>query len=97
MSVLEGVPIGLGTGVDHAVEMLAEVASCTEAALLCHGLDGKVTDFEQPLSELDPLAKQPLVRGGSSCGEEPTRKRPGTHGRSGGKILNRDRLVEMLL
>jgi hypothetical protein len=39
MSVLEGAPIGLGTGVDRAAEMLTEVASCTEAALLGHGLD----------------------------------------------------------
>jgi hypothetical protein len=39
MSVLEGAPIGLGTGVDHAAEVLTEVASCTEAALLGHGLD----------------------------------------------------------
>ena len=94
---MEGVPIGLGTGVDHSAEMLTEVARGAEAALLSHGLDGQVADFEQSLSELNTLAEQPLVRGGSSCSEESAGKRPGTHGRPGGKVLNGHRLIEMFL
>ncbi len=96
-SVLEGVPIGLGAGVDHSAEMLTEVARGAEAALLSNGLDRQVADFEQSLSKLNALAQQPLVRGSSSGSEESAGKSPGTHGRPAGKILDGHRLIEMLL
>ena len=82
---------------DHATEVLAEVAGRAEAAPFGHRLHRQVAGLEQSLGQVDALPEQPLVGRGPGGGLEPTGERPGAHGRPLRQILDGHRVVEMLL
>ena len=74
MAILEGPPVGLGAGVYDPTEVLAEIPGATEAAALRYCFDREIAYFEKLLGEMDALALQPLVGGGSGGSEKPPRE-----------------------
>jgi hypothetical protein len=66
-----------------------------EAALGGDLLDSAIAALKQFLRPAEPLAGQPLMRGGPGAGGEPAGERPRRHVDLGGQLSDGDRLGDM--
>src|SRR6266536_1352471 len=81
----EGASVGSGCRPGGPGEMPAKMGGGAEAAGVRHALDGQVGLLQQLTGQQDPLAQQPLERGGPGLGAEAAGERSWRHPRVSGE------------